>query len=130
LSDLLFLFLLISYGGIRDRCGGNRSKPNLSISNIRVIIEKNQMIFNEKNQMIYQSIALKMKATLGHSIHIFIHFHFVRELVELGIVRIKYISTHDQIADILTKPLPVHAHEKSYVHQSLWIPNSPELGRR
>jgi hypothetical protein len=44
--------------------------------------------------------------------HIFIHFHYVRELVELGIVRIEYISTHDQIADILTKPLPVHAHEK------------------
>jgi hypothetical protein len=44
--------------------------------------------------------------------HIFIHFHYVRELVEWGIVQIIYVNTHEQIADILTKPLPVHAHTK------------------
>jgi hypothetical protein len=38
--------------------------------------------------------------------HIDIRFHFTREHLELGHITIPHISTKDQLADILTKPLP------------------------
>ncbi|KAL3733972.1 hypothetical protein ACJRO7_023338 [Eucalyptus globulus] len=37
--------------------------------------------------------------------HIEIDYHFVRELVKASKMRVSHISTHDQLADILTKPL-------------------------
>ncbi|GKA83613.1 retrovirus-related pol polyprotein from transposon TNT 1-94 [Tanacetum coccineum] len=38
--------------------------------------------------------------------HVEIDYHFVREKVDPGDLRVQHISTHDQIADIFTKPLP------------------------
>ncbi|GKB09776.1 putative RNA-directed DNA polymerase, partial [Tanacetum coccineum] len=38
--------------------------------------------------------------------HVKIDYHFVREKVAQGDLRVHHISTHDQIADIFTKPLP------------------------
>ncbi|GKB36564.1 gag/pol polyprotein [Tanacetum coccineum] len=35
-----------------------------------------------------------------------IDYHFVPEKVAQGVLRVQHISTHDQIADIFTKPLP------------------------
>lgn len=32
-------------------------------------------------------------------------YHFVRERIESGDVRMEYVRTEDQLADILTKPL-------------------------
>ena len=37
--------------------------------------------------------------------HILLKYHYLRDLTESGIVRLEYISTNDQIADLLTKPL-------------------------
>ncbi len=37
--------------------------------------------------------------------HIAIKYHFIREKVESGEIDVKYISTNQQLADILTKPL-------------------------
>ena len=33
-------------------------------------------------------------------------FHYVRNLVQDGIVKLQYVSSEDQVADILTKSLP------------------------
>jgi hypothetical protein len=41
----------------------------------------------------------------GRSKHIDIRFHFLRDLIREGIVELVQCSTHEQIADILTKPL-------------------------
>ncbi|GKC38948.1 gag/pol polyprotein, partial [Tanacetum coccineum] len=38
--------------------------------------------------------------------HVEIDYHFVREKVAQGYLRVQHISTHDQITDIFTKPLP------------------------
>ncbi|GKA35263.1 putative RNA-directed DNA polymerase [Tanacetum coccineum] len=38
--------------------------------------------------------------------HVEIDYHFVREKVAQGDLRVQHISTHDHIADIFTKPLP------------------------
>lgn len=40
--------------------------------------------------------------------HIDVRYHFIREKVENGDVVLKYIPTEDQLADLLTKPLPRH----------------------
>ena len=37
--------------------------------------------------------------------HILLKYHYIRDLTESGIVRLQYISTTDQVADLLTKPL-------------------------
>lgn len=40
--------------------------------------------------------------------HIAIDYHFIRNLIQLGVVRVAHISTKDQLADALTKPLSRH----------------------
>jgi hypothetical protein len=42
----------------------------------------------------------------GRSKHIRIRYHFVRECATEGRIEIQFVSTGDQLADILTKPLP------------------------
>jgi len=37
--------------------------------------------------------------------HIEVHFHFVREKVESGAIRIEYCPTGEQVADAMTKAL-------------------------
>lgn len=39
--------------------------------------------------------------------HIEVDFHFVRERVAEKLLKIRFISSKDQLADVLTKPLPV-----------------------
>jgi hypothetical protein len=37
--------------------------------------------------------------------HVAINFHFIREQVQNGILRVSHVSSDDQLADALTKPL-------------------------
>lgn len=37
--------------------------------------------------------------------HVALDFHFIRELVQSNRLRVSHVSTHDQLADCLTKPL-------------------------
>ena len=37
--------------------------------------------------------------------HIEVRYHFIRDMVQKGFVNIKYVSTKEQVADMLTKPL-------------------------
>jgi ATP sulfurylase len=37
--------------------------------------------------------------------HIEIRYHFIRDYVQRGVVELQYISTEEQVADILTKAL-------------------------
>ena len=42
--------------------------------------------------------------------HIEIRYHFIRDCVQRGVVKLEYISTNEQVADILTKSLPRGKH--------------------
>lgn len=42
----------------------------------------------------------------GHSKHISIKYHFIKEVVIDGMVEVKYCPTQEIIADMLTKGLP------------------------
>ena len=44
--------------------------------------------------------------------HIDIKYNFIKDLVEEGIMNVKYISTEGQIAHIMTKGLPKERFEK------------------
>ena len=38
--------------------------------------------------------------------HVAIDFHFIRDQVQNGVLRVVHVSSEDQLADALTKPLP------------------------
>ncbi|CAA7019426.1 unnamed protein product [Microthlaspi erraticum] len=38
--------------------------------------------------------------------HIALDYHFLRNQIQAGMLRVSHVSTHDQLADALTKPLP------------------------
>ena len=37
--------------------------------------------------------------------HIDIRYHYIRDMVQRGAIRLQHIGTDEQVADILTKPL-------------------------
>ena len=37
--------------------------------------------------------------------HIEIHYHFIHDMVKRGALKLQYISTDEQVANVLTKPL-------------------------
>ena len=51
--------------------------------------------------------------------HIDIRFHFIQERIERNEIKLQYISTHQMVANILTKALPHEAFEK--FHKALGV---------
>ena len=39
--------------------------------------------------------------------HIEMKYHFIRDMVQRNMIKLQYIATDEQVADILTKPLPL-----------------------
>jgi hypothetical protein len=37
--------------------------------------------------------------------HIDIRYHYIRDMVQRGALKLQYISTDEQVVDVLTKPL-------------------------
>jgi ATP-dependent helicase YprA (DUF1998 family) len=48
----------------------------------------------------------------GRSKHIDVRFHFLRELTRDGVVTLLHCRSQEQLADIMTKPLPRVVFEK------------------
>ena len=50
-----------------------------------------------------------------------IKYHYIKEMVQRGVVKLQYVATDEQIADVLTKPLArvnfEYFREKLGVHQ-------------
>jgi hypothetical protein len=40
-----------------------------------------------------------------NSKHIEIQYHYIRDMVQRGVVKLQYVGTNEQVADVLTKPL-------------------------
>ena len=38
--------------------------------------------------------------------HIKIKYHYIRDMVQRGAVKLQYVATDERIADVLMKPLP------------------------
>ena len=58
--------------------------------------------------------------------HLGLDYHFVRENVQSGSLRVSFISTHDQVANLLTKPLPWVLFQK-FVNKIGLLPHKPIL---
>ena len=56
--------------------------------------------------------------------HIPIKYHFLQEQVAEKNIRVEYVGTKEQVADIFTKPLPQEAFE--YIHQRLGVIYNPK----
>jgi hypothetical protein len=56
--------------------------------------------------------------------HIPIKYHFLREQVAEKNIRVEYVGTKEQVADIFTKPLPQEAFE--YLCQRLGVISTPK----
>ena len=39
--------------------------------------------------------------------HIEMKYHYIRDMVQKGIIKLKYVATDTQVANILTKPSPL-----------------------
>ena len=37
--------------------------------------------------------------------HIEIRYNFIQDMTQKGVVKLKYVPTNEQVADVLTKPL-------------------------
>jgi hypothetical protein len=37
--------------------------------------------------------------------HIELHYHYICDMVQIGALKLQYISTDEQVVDVLTKPL-------------------------
>jgi hypothetical protein len=57
--------------------------------------------------------------------HIPIKYHFLREQVAEKNIRVEYVGTKEQVADIFTKPLPREAFE--YLRQRLGVISTPKM---
>jgi hypothetical protein len=60
--------------------------------------------------------------------HIDIHYHFLRDCVQKGVVRLQYIRTDDQMAEIFTKALSRQKFEK--FRDKMGLVHNPFLVKR
>ena len=59
------------------------------------------------------AIALAKNAVFhSRTKHIAIRYHFIRERVKSGEIKLEYVPTNLQVADVLTKPLGREKHER------------------
>jgi hypothetical protein len=60
--------------------------------------------------------------------HIEIRYHFICDHVQRGVVKLEYVSTDEQVADILTKSLPRGKHV--YFRDKMGVVSNTFLGKR
>lgn len=48
----------------------------------------------------------------GRSKHIHVRYHFLRDLVNEGVIELEYCRTQDQLYDVMTKPVKLEVFEK------------------
>jgi hypothetical protein len=80
---------------------------------IPIYFDNTSVISILKNPMMHS----KMK-------HIPIKYHFLREKVSEKNIRVEYVGTKEQVADIFTKPLPWESFE--YLFQRIGVISTPK----
>ena len=74
--------------------------------------------FNQKSSTVLfcdNSSAIKLSKNPvlhGRSKHIHVRYHFLRELVNEGVIALEYCSTKEQLSDIMTKPVKLEVFER------------------
>jgi hypothetical protein len=66
-------------------------------------------VYNDNQSAIYTSNNI----TLGSNMrHVLINYHYVRELIAQGLLKVSYVPTSEMIADLFTKALPRESFDK------------------
>ncbi|GLJ44982.1 hypothetical protein SUGI_0946890 [Cryptomeria japonica] len=86
------------------------------LKDIGVIYDESIAIYRDNSSVINISKNLVLHSKTKH---ISIKFHFPREKVNEKEVRLEYVSTKEQIADIFTKPFPKDTFE--YLREKLGV---------
>lgn len=73
-------------------------------------VQAGAMTIKEDNQACIALVNNTM--TTGRTKHIDVRYHFCRERVESGDIKVEYCSTDKMLADVLTKPLAAPQHHK------------------
>ena len=60
--------------------------------------------------------------------HIEIRYHFIRDCVQRGAIKLEYMSTDEQVGDILTKSLPLGKHV--FFWDKMGVVKNTFLGKR
>ena len=60
--------------------------------------------------------------------HIVIRYQFIRDCVQRGAVKLEYVTTNEQVADILTKSLPRGKHV--FFRDKMGVVKNTYLGKR
>ena len=60
--------------------------------------------------------------------HIEIRYHFIRDCVQRGVVKLEYVTTDEQVADILMKSLPRGKHV--FFRDKMGVVKNTFLGKR
>jgi hypothetical protein len=60
-----------------------------------VILCDNQICINIMNNSVFHD----------KSKHIDIRYHYIHDMVQRGAIKLQYVGTNEQVADVLTKPL-------------------------
>lgn len=68
---------------------GIRSEATLSVDNQAALLISKNDLYHDRTK------------------HIDIRYHFVRDHIKAGLLTVKWVSTHDQLADVFTKALPL-----------------------
>lgn len=72
------------------------------------------------------TIKLAMNPVLhGRSKHIQVRFHFLRNLANDGVVTLRHCGTHDQVADVFTKPLKLESFQR--MREQLGVCDAPMI---
>ena len=74
---------------------------NKSIQETTILEDNQSAICLTKNQQVH-----------GRTKHIDIKYHFIRDMVEAGRIKLKYCASEDMVADMLTKRLSIRQFEK------------------
>eukprot|EP00253_Pinus_taeda_P014746 PITA_14746 len=82
---------------------------------------------SRKQQLVALSSA-EAEYMAARSNHIEIKYHFIRDYVKKGVVKLEYISTNEQVANIFTKGLPRGKHV--YFRHKMGVVRNTFLGKR
>ena len=80
--------------------------------------------------MITRVVCNSLKNLVFHdkSKHIEIKYHYIKDMVQRKAVHVEYLSTHEQVADVFTKPLAKTKFE--YFRERLGLVKNTSLDKK
>lgn len=89
------------------------------IAKLGCVLNKGTVVYCDNSSTIKLS---KNPVMHGRSRHIYVRFHFLRELVQNEVIKLVHCGTKEQVADLMTKPLQLDTFLKLKDHLGICKP--------